>query len=53
MYKRNCSNCNIEIEVDERSGYRSGLIFCSTKCHYEFTDRDSKMRKKLNWDDLK
>ena len=51
MYKRKCSNCNIEIQL-KNENHRSDLIFCSTKCHYEFTDRDFKIRKQLGWNDL-
>jgi len=43
----------MEIEIDENKDYRSDLIFCNIKCHYEFTDRDSEIRKKLGWSALK
>ncbi len=49
MSKRNCSNCHKEIKYESRSD----LMFCSVKCHCEFMNRDSDMRKKLGWNQLK
>ncbi len=52
MVKRKCSNCGIKFELYNRI-YRSDLVFCSTKCRYEFMDKNSKLRKELGWNSLK
>jgi len=49
---RKCSNCRTEIELKDRN-YRSDLMFCSIKCNNEFMNRDSKLRKKLGWEQLR